>query len=534
MESGAIPEDSITASSFTGVWHEPYRGRLNGVAGQAAWVSKYDTIGEWLQVDLGEMKRVTGTIIQGRYVADEWVFPGSAGRHIPVTNLLNNPVYARYVRFLPQTWHGRMSMRAEIVGCDTTAVVPTCPYLLGMESGAIPDGSITASSFYGAGSEPYLARLYGVAGGGAWVAEHPHTIGEWLEVFPGSADRNTPVINLLNNEVDARYVRFVVQSWHTMVSMRVEIVGCNTTICSDPLGMESGAIPDDSITASSFHSADLVPYNGRLNGVAGGGAWMAISNTIGQWLQVDLGEMKRVTGTIIQGRRNTEQRVTSYKLQYSTDRITWTTCAGSDGSEMDFAGNVDRSTPVTNLLNNPADARYVRFLPQTWNHVMSMRAEIVGCNTTAVLPCLYLLGMESGAIPDGSITASSVGGLNYVPYRGRLNGVAPGGAWAPLIYSIGQWLQVFAGNVDRNTPVTNLLNNPVDARYVRFLPQTWHHVMAMRVEIVGCNTSLPSVDSLQFSQSVRICLGWNPVPYLMAASLHLRSMMLDMSLTAGG
>ncbi|XP_066270085.1 EGF-like repeat and discoidin I-like domain-containing protein 3 [Branchiostoma lanceolatum] len=158
MESGAIPDDSITASSFWQAWHEPWRGRLHGVTGEAAWVSMHSRIGEWLQV-----------------------FPGSAGRNIPVTNLLNNPVDARYVRFLPQTWYGRISMRAEVVGCDTNAVVPTCPYVLGMESGAIPDGSITASSFHGPTFEPYLARLYGVAGGGAWIAEHPHTIGEWLE-----------------------------------------------------------------------------------------------------------------------------------------------------------------------------------------------------------------------------------------------------------------------------------------------------------------------------------------------------------------
>ncbi|XP_078684919.1 lactadherin-like [Branchiostoma floridae x Branchiostoma belcheri] len=147
--------------------------------------------------------------------------------------------------------------------------------------------------------------------------------------------------------------------------------------------MESGAIPDDSITASSTYGFNREPYRGRLNGAAGVGAWAVLTNTIGEWLQVDLGEMKTVTGTIIQGRygvlHNVYQWVTSYKLQYSVDGLSWITYASSDGSEEVFPGNTDRNTPVTNLLDSPTDARYVRFLPQSWHGWMSMRVEVLGC-----------------------------------------------------------------------------------------------------------------------------------------------------------
>ncbi|XP_078696106.1 putative carboxypeptidase X1 [Branchiostoma floridae x Branchiostoma belcheri] len=145
--------------------------------------------------------------------------------------------------------------------------------------------------------------------------------------------------------------------------------------------MESGDIPDDSITASSFWSVGREPYRARLNGVAGAGAWAARFNTIGEWLQVDLGEMMNVTGTIIQGRyHNYDQWVTSYKLQYSVDGLSWITCASSDGYEKVFPGNTDRNTPVTNLLDSPIAARYVRFLPQSWHDHMSMRVEVLGCS----------------------------------------------------------------------------------------------------------------------------------------------------------
>ncbi|XP_078701670.1 uncharacterized protein LOC144927808 [Branchiostoma floridae x Branchiostoma belcheri] len=57
-------------------------------------------------------------------------------------------------------------------------------------------------------------------------------------------------------------------------------------VCTYPLGMESGAIPDDDITASSTWDVAHQPYRGRLNGVAGVGAWSAGNNTTGEWLQV--------------------------------------------------------------------------------------------------------------------------------------------------------------------------------------------------------------------------------------------------------
>ncbi|XP_035689932.1 CUB domain-containing protein 2-like isoform X2 [Branchiostoma floridae] len=148
-------------------------------------------------------------------------------------------------------------------------------------------------------------------------------------------------------------------------------------VCQDPLGMQSGAIPDGSITASSTYDSDTVPYLARLYGRGG---WESEDSNLGDWLQVDLGEIKKVTGTITQGVSSGEYWVKSYKLQHSTDGASWTTYANSEGTEKVFIGNTDYYTPVTNLLDNAVEARYVRFLPQTWESYMSMRAEILGCN----------------------------------------------------------------------------------------------------------------------------------------------------------
>ena len=45
------------------------------------------------------------------------------------------------------------------------------------------------------------------------------------------------------------------------------------------------------------------------------------------------------------------------------------------------------------------------------------------------------------------------------------------------------WLQVFQGNSDHDTVVTNMLKMAVNARYVRIKPQSWHNHIAIRAEV---------------------------------------------------
>ncbi|XP_035684034.1 discoidin domain-containing receptor 2-like [Branchiostoma floridae] len=154
--------------------------------------------------------------------------------------------------------------------------------------------------------------------------------------------------------------------------------------CQSPLGMESGAIPDSSITASSYYdSGPFVnpPQAGRLNGLG----WAPSGPSIEEWLQVDLGEMKAVTGIITQGLRDAPVGATLYKLQFSADGTEWTTYADGDGSDKIFANYVDPpNAPTTNVLDDPFEARYVRFLPQDFVALPGIRVEISGCEIESV------------------------------------------------------------------------------------------------------------------------------------------------------
>jgi len=86
--------------------------------------------------------------------------------------------------------------------------------------------------------------------------------------------------------------------------------------------MESRAISDAQISASSQWDANHAAIQGRLNFQAGGGkqgGWSSRHNDQNQWLQADLGSSKKVTYLATQGRNAYNQWVTSYKVEYSND-----------------------------------------------------------------------------------------------------------------------------------------------------------------------------------------------------------------------
>ena len=92
--------------------------------------------------------------------------------------------------------------------------------------------------------------------------------------------------------------------------------------------MESRAIPDSKISASSELNSNHGPTNARLNFQAANGktgAWSAKSNDVNQWLQVDFGHPLQVAHIQTQGRQDCgcDQWVTSYAVSYSHDNINW-------------------------------------------------------------------------------------------------------------------------------------------------------------------------------------------------------------------
>lgn len=97
------------------------------------------------------------------------------------------------------------------------------------------------------------------------------------------------------------------------------------TGCRQALGMENYIIADEQISTSSQWDSNHAAIQGRLNFKHYGvkqGAWSAGTNDVNQWLQIDIGNTyTKVSRVGSQGRDGSNQWVTKYKLQYSSDGV---------------------------------------------------------------------------------------------------------------------------------------------------------------------------------------------------------------------
>lgn len=92
------------------------------------------------------------------------------------------------------------------------------------------------------------------------------------------------------------------------------------------LGMVSGLIPDSQITASTQVDRNWIPENARL--ITSRSGWALPPTThpyTNEWLQIDLGEEKKVRGIIVQGGKHRENKVfmKKFKIGYSNNGSDW-------------------------------------------------------------------------------------------------------------------------------------------------------------------------------------------------------------------
>ncbi|KAM8972306.1 lactadherin [Pelodytes ibericus] len=154
MRDYMISDKQITASSVYKTWGLdaftwfPHFARLDKIGKSNAWTALETNNSEWLQqIDLLGPKKITGIITQGakdfgniQYVeafkvaysdnGSAWIiykdsrtktdkiFLGNSDNYSHKKNMFSPPFTARYVRVLPQSWHERITLRMELLGCQ--------------------------------------------------------------------------------------------------------------------------------------------------------------------------------------------------------------------------------------------------------------------------------------------------------------------------------------------------------------------------------------------------------------------------------
>lgn len=92
--------------------------------------------------------------------------------------------------------------------------------------------------------------------------------------------------------------------------------------CQAELGMSNGKIPNSAITATTSLNQYYGPERARLNTVKSGsfaGAWIPNAQDLGQWIQVNLGKIAKITRIATRGRQEAGHWVKSFSLTYSVE-----------------------------------------------------------------------------------------------------------------------------------------------------------------------------------------------------------------------
>ena len=158
--------------------------------------------------------------------------------------------------------------------------------------------------------------------------------------------------------------------------------------------MQTGYIetlPDNQLTGSSFWSDGYAYARSRLHTETVGsnyGGWAATNNDIGQYIQADLGTVRRIEKVATQGSHSNPRWVSTYKFSYSVDGSTYNFIQNNAGSETIFTGNTDQNSVVENTFDTAVEARYVRVYPRTWRTHIVMRWEVYGCEFASKILCI--------------------------------------------------------------------------------------------------------------------------------------------------
>ncbi|XP_028407277.1 lactadherin-like [Dendronephthya gigantea] len=414
-----------------------------------------------------------------------------------VEQRLTRTVVARFVRLNTKALHKTSSMRIEFQG-EYIVTNWFDPVPLGMQSRMIVDSQITASSskFFQSGawngrlnlttvdnvryggwiaadydSDPWLEvdfianitltsiSTQGLDGGQSWVRSYTVAFGfrrvtleeykhkDEIKVF--NASSGLTVKQDLYPFIIARYIQIKPKMCTGSCSLRVEFYGrYEDPPSSVHLGMQSSAILDSQLTASSFEFWDRTAAKARLNAAK---AWVRHGTDTKPWVKVDfLGRIK-LTGILTQGRGAYDCWVTSFTMSTSNDDVDYPAYKEFGQIKL-FQANYDQTSVVEQRLTRTVVARFVRLNTKAWHKTSSMRIEFQGeyivTNWFDPVP----MGMQSRMIVDSQITASSSKFFQSGAWNGRLNlttvdNVRYGG-WIAADYDSDPWLEVdFIANI---------------------------------------------------------------------------------------
>ncbi|XP_078094384.1 discoidin, CUB and LCCL domain-containing protein 1 [Mustelus asterias] len=158
-------------------------------------------------------------------------------------------------------------------------------------------------------------------------------------------------------------------------------------------------------------------------------AWAADIRSEGEWLQIDLGERKNITGIVTKGSTNNGYNfyVKTYQISHSKDGKAWRVYKSKNGKAGKiFEGNINDQQLVRNNFIPSFVGRYIRIRPLTWYQRIAMKVELIGCKvlqkirqaghprSSKPLPKPTSPPSESSTLPDTIVVEKHSPGFNLM------------------------------------------------------------------------------------------------------------------------
>merc|ERR1719181_2574095 len=445
-------------------------------------------------MDLGQDKMVTGTVIQPRRDAGQYVtkysvaisldgkswtsVSGVYDGHSKETkeNLFLNKARfrARYVRLIVNSWSGHLSLRCDVL--VSTGKVPPAKLIISRAN--TPENKRTYSSIWSndkIGTGHARSMINSPQG---WSAQH-NKAGQWMQMDLGKQElvagtviqprrdagqyvtsytvstsvdgkswSNVPGVykghskETWDNEftngvlVRARYVRLIVGSWSGHLSLRAEVLVANGKVTPVKEIIVRAGVPENKRTYSSIWSNEKIGTGHARSTINSPQGWSAQHNKANQWMQMDLGQPQLVAGTVIQPRADAGQYVTKYTISTSLDGKSWTAQPG------EYIGN--SKDIMENRFSNGArvHARYVRLYVKSWNSHISLRADTL-IDVGKVAPVEEKI-VRAG-VAENKRTYSSIWSNDKIGTGHARSMIDSPQGWSAQHNKAGQWVQMDLG-----------------------------------------------------------------------------------------
>ncbi|XP_033758448.1 uncharacterized protein LOC117340785 [Pecten maximus] len=204
-------------------------------------------------------------------------------------------------------------------------------------------------------------------------------------------------------------------TWYTGNS----VPRCVST-CEERLISGSDDIDNGSFTASSSWTGLAGVYFGPdraritsdpeyINGQFMSGGWRPANDDLGQFIQVKLDKVSRITGIITKGRGvisgdTAQDVVTRFRVLYSTDGRSFVPYGDESVADKFFSGNTDTCNEEVNWFSCPFAARYVRINPIAWKDHIGLRFELLGCPASeeSVLTTSFISNTTPTSVTSGT------------------------------------------------------------------------------------------------------------------------------------